>query len=475
MDVRKKVCVMGIILLLASLALLVVGCGNKADVTGDSEYSGGVYPENGLPKDQKVKLRFIYPVAGHGKEHFQYAVETFQKRFPNVEIDVRYIEAGLVAYRDIIRSLIQSGDEDEIYDWLYAADQQLIAAGKYEPQDELWERPLYDRPDVKVKDVIDVDPRELYKHGHIYCLPTGLSIFGVFYNKQIFDDLGLEEPKNWPEFIKVCEKIKAHGIYPMVMDGKHAANYFTFGWGNMPFAVGGEEYADAAYYQKPDLYISKPFIVFLERLAEFAKKGYLHPGTASFDHTQSQMEFIQGKAAMITNGTWIANEMKDVTPPDFKWGFMPLPGNAPGEKRLLNLDSSGSGYIWKNKPELIKKWVKEFNLWQLNLDIQLRFAKAGGVPARKDFLEKYEQEGELSPSVKVALEILKSPDIAVFSDTTERVISNSEMAKVHKKKGDCYIALITGRMTPEEAAKVINDQYMKGLELDIKQNAQKDG
>src|SRR5690606_14674944 len=115
------------------------------------------------------------------------------------------------------------------------------------------------------------------------------------------------------------------------------------GWGTLPFSIGGEEYRDAAYYQKPNVYISKAYVTFLERLADFAKKGYLHPGTASFDHTQSQMEFIQGKAAMITNGTWIANEMKEVAPADFRWGFMPLPGNAPGEKRLMYAKAGGSG------------------------------------------------------------------------------------------------------------------------------------
>ena len=468
--ISKKRFLLVVILLLILLGLFV-GCGKKTEVVEEGSYSGDVYPENGLPKDQKVKLNFMYPVAGLGKEHFQYAVETFQKKFPNVEVNVRYIEAGVVAYRDILRSVMQSGDEKEIPDWLYEADGQLLHTGKYEPQDELWERPLFDRPEVKVKDIVKLDHREIFSaDGHMYRLPTALSLYGVYYNEQVFDDLGLKEPKNWPEFLEVCEKIKAAGIYPMVMDGKHAENYFQFGWGTLPFSIGGEEYRDAAYYQKPNLYISKAYVTFLERLADFAKKGYLHPGTASFDHTQSQMEFIQGKAAMITNGTWIANEMKEVAPADFRWGFMPLPGNAPGEKRLMYAKADGSGYIWKNKPDLVKKWVKEFNLWQFNSDIQKLLAKAGGIPSRSDFVENVEYAEELSPSAKVALDTMQEPDIIPINiGLVERPIVNSEMAKVHKKKGDCYIALISGQMTAQQAAKEINNLYMRGLALDKKE------
>ena len=452
---------------MVTMVLAFVGCGKKTDVAEDGTYDGEVYPENGLPKNKKVKIRAIYPVAGHGKEHFEYAVKTFEERFPNITVEVRYIDAGLEAYRNIVRSLLQAGDENEIYDWLYEAELKLVMDGKFEPQDELWERSFFDQPESKLKDVIKVDEREVYSaDGRIYRLPNSLLITGLFYNKRLFRDYGIEQPKNWLDFVKACEKIKKQGVYPMVMDGKHAENYFSFGWGTVPFAVGGKKYIDDVYYYKPDLYISKAYVTYLERLEEFAKKGYIHPGTASFDHTQSQMEFLQGKAAMITNGTWIANEMKDVAPADFEWGFMPFPGNAPGQKRILSAPSSGTGYIWKNKPTLVKQWVKEFNLWLLNLDVQQIFARNGGIPSRSDFVEQEEMVTSISPSVRIALEALNEPDVLLIGSARSRVVSNVEMAKVHKKQGDCYIALITGKMSAKEAAKEINDQYMKGLALE---------
>lgn len=249
----------------------------------------------------------------------------------------------------------------------------------------------------------------------------------------------------------------------MVMAGKHPY-YFTYGWGAIPHEVGGEEYYDALFNYKPNVYISKPMVTMLERMEEFAKKGFFHPGTVSFDHIQSQMEFIQGTAAMITNATWIANEMKDVTPKGFKWGFMAFPGNNPGQDKVVLIKDSLTGFIWKNKPELVKKWVKEFNLWLLNLDVQLKFAQSGGMPTRLDFRKQFKKLEDISPSVISALEYLEKEKVRLVNDNVRaRIISNPEMAKVTTLLRNGYVSILNGTKTARQVAEEVNEQYMKGL------------
>ena len=458
-----------IVLILVALVLFFGGCGKKKEVSEERVYSGEVYPENGLPKDRKVTISAIYPVAGCGKEYFEYAVETFQKKFKNVKINVRYIEEGVTTYNQIIQAMIQSGNDDDMYDWISSTyDLSLMQQGKLEYQDELWERTLYDRSDKKVKDVIIADKSSVFVYfGHMWAAPINYKIYGLYYNKKWFKALGLsEQPKDWHEFLSLCKKIKAKGVYPMVMAGKYASSYFDYGWGTIPYAVDdSDKYSEDEYNYRPDLYISKPYVTMLKRLEEFVAKGYLHPGTASFDHTQSQMEFVQGKAAMITNGTWIANEMKNVVPDDFEWGFMVFPGNDPNKNQVILAQTGVSGFIWKNRPELNKKWVKEFNLWLLNLDIQQKYAQSGGVPTRKDFKLGEEQTKTISPSVVEALKAIRRKGIALVDNKPRvEVITNSEFAKFGKIKGDGYIALITGGKSAGQVAKDINKQYMKGLE-----------
>ena len=46
-----------------------------------------------------------------------------------------------------------------------------------------------------------------------FCVPMASVIHGFIYNKDIFKELGLEEPKTEDEFFAVLEKIKANGTY----------------------------------------------------------------------------------------------------------------------------------------------------------------------------------------------------------------------------------------------------------------------
>jgi len=464
----KKPKIVLVFALLAICFLHFTGCGKKEVSQGKNDVieSKNVYPENGLPRDVDVTIKAIYPVTGYGKDHLAYAVETFQKRFPNVKIEVHYIEEGNVIYDNLIKSLVKGGKDEEMYDWFYNVGDrmQLVRMGKLEKQNELWERPLYDRPEIKVKDAVIADERAIFINGDLYGVSTAATIYGLFFNEKMFEEKGWnKQPKDWNEFVQLCQKIKDTGIYPMVMAGKHPY-YFTYGWGAIPHEVGGEEYYDALFNYKPNVYISKPMVTMLERMEEFAKKGFFHPGTVSFDHIQSQMEFIQGTAAMITNATWIANEMKDVTPKGFKWGFMAFPGNNPGQDKVVLIKDSLTGFIWKNKPELVKKWVKEFNLWLLNLDVQLKFAQSGGMPSRLDFRKQFKKLEDISPSVISALEYLEKEKVRLVNDNVRaRIISNPEMAKVTTLLRNGYVSILNGTKTARQVAEEVNEQYMKGL------------
>ena len=463
------------IMVLLTICLALGGCGKKQNQSAEKLGAAGVYPENGLPKD-KIDLGFIFPVQGLGKDYFQHAVDTFQEKFPNVNINVRYIESGAVEYGTIIQSLVQSGDDKEMPDWIYglageAREISLINGKRMEPQDELWERAFYDKPDLLVKDGTLGERDKLFSYGHMYALSHSASISGVYFNQDFFKKHALNmSPKNWNEYLDLCAKIKALNVNPLVMAGKFAYAYFKGSWGAIPYIAGGEQFLKDEYNYADNLYLQPAFVESMEKLDQFARLGYLHPGTISFDHTQSQMELIQGKAAMVTVGAWVANEMKEVTPKDFKWGFMPFPANnSPEQSQVITTTSYFNGWIWKNRPEINKQWAKEFNLWLLNLDVQKKLAYYGGVPFRKDFAEDPKNLEGISPSVAVAMEVIRDPKIKVVNagirDPKKRnlVKNEAEMAKVQKILGDSYIALISGKITPKQAAQKVNSHYMRGL------------
>ncbi|MGC4067763.1 MAG: ABC transporter substrate-binding protein [Polyangiaceae bacterium] len=63
-----------------------------------------------------------------------------------------------------------------------------------------------------IPDVID----DVTIDGKVYGMPVNIHRENtLLYNKQIFDDNGLEPPTTVEEFLTVCDKLKAAGVTPV--------------------------------------------------------------------------------------------------------------------------------------------------------------------------------------------------------------------------------------------------------------------
>ena len=64
--------------------------------------------------------------------------------------------------------------------------------------------------------------------GRIYVLPTTLTGTAIFYNKDVFQKVGVSVPETWEQFIEVQKKIKAAGIIPFAFH--MAGNPYQANW-----------------------------------------------------------------------------------------------------------------------------------------------------------------------------------------------------------------------------------------------------
>lgn len=53
-------------------------------------------------------------------------------------------------------------------------------------------------------------------NGQHYCISYDMVETGVFYNKTMFDELGLREPQTWEEFLELMEELRAREITPFL-------------------------------------------------------------------------------------------------------------------------------------------------------------------------------------------------------------------------------------------------------------------
>ena len=57
------------------------------------------------------------------------------------------------------------------------------------------------------------------RDGRQYYLPTGYNWNGVYYNKQVFEQLGLQPPQTWDEFLELSETLWLNGVTPFAISG----------------------------------------------------------------------------------------------------------------------------------------------------------------------------------------------------------------------------------------------------------------
>ncbi len=181
--------------------------------------------------------------------------------------------------------------------------------------------------------------------GDVYALPAAYGAWLVWYDAKMFREHGWQVPQTWPEFIALCEQVKAAGIAPWTVAGKYP--YF-YGWNTYVAFVqreGGLAAINRINALEPGAF-SHPDVVKASRRFQDLALNYLQRGAMAMTHTESQLQFVQGNVAMIFCGLWLENEMKNSTPPDFEMRAFTLPtfDGGKGNPRLFH--GQGMEYLF---------------------------------------------------------------------------------------------------------------------------------
>lgn len=270
----------------------------------------------------KVEIEVAAFQGGFGLDFFEYAAREYEKLHPNVKIKLW----GNPRVWEQLRPRFVSGDVPDLCWPGWGLDiWALVAEGQVMEMDKYLQTKAYGQ-DKPWKDTFLRGSLEKGSYdGHCYILPFTTDVYGWWYNVEVFREHGWTPPKTYEELLVLCEKIKRTGIAPITYQGKYPT-YMLRGF-LIPWAIsagGFQAYKDALNL-KPGAWNSPAFLRAAEMVAEIRDKGYFQKGALGMDHTSSQMEFVIGRAAMITCGTWLGAEMKDQMPAGFRLEFFKTP------------------------------------------------------------------------------------------------------------------------------------------------------
>lgn len=299
----------------ASLVLAVLaGCSSPGSETPDGEISG--------------TLQVLVSSAEGSDNAFEQLNAAFEKAYP--DITVEFSSSPNDAFAAARSSRLTAGNLDitlgqpfEIPD--FVADPQLgddalsADAGLFE---DLTDQPFLDN---FIPSVID----SLKYKGKNYTVPTGLSYYtGVFYNKTLFDSLGLEIPTTWTEFQDVAAALEKAGVAPLGIGGKD-------GWpaGLLMQAVVQSTYPsrDDKLALAADLYAGDVSLTDDTQVEVLDKVEYLYsiaqPNFTGVAYTAIPSEFAAQNVAMTIDGTWNQTTIDAAIGGAFDYGYFPLPAS----------------------------------------------------------------------------------------------------------------------------------------------------
>lgn len=407
-----------------------IGGGNNLEGNADIP-EGVVISSNGKEvymgtKEGKERLKISYTLSGYGSTWIQVLAAKFVEKYPEYWLFLdgdsglttsmpTKLETGLNV-SDIYMALNSPWSTYASYGWVEEISDvyDTVLEGEtesiYQKMNPLWQ-------EYCTSEYLGVEGK--------YAFPWTQSISGIAYNATMFEKYGWEVPETMEELIVLCEQIlsETNGeiapfVYPGVVGGYYG--YLVSQWWIQSSGLDGIR----EFYRFEDVsvfdYKKQPRKGLYEALKAFdsvfgnANTKYSLRGSMSKNHTEAQLAFLRGEAAMIPNASWFECEMQEDIPENLVVKLMAAPyietaqkdGN--GEFKKVSYGCHPDYMIIaKGAPNV--EGAKKFLVFTSGEDMLKLFTKYTGTlrPLDYDYMSLYESS---SPFVQSCMDIYNNSD-----------------------------------------------------------------
>ncbi len=137
----------------------------------------------------------------------------------------------------------------------------------------------------------------------VYLLPITRHYIGFFYNKKVFQDLGVEIPNNWSELLVAADKIKQGSVTPFALGAKNrwpAQFWFDY----LLLRSAGFHYRERLMNNNAS-YSDTEVLKAIELWKELVERDFFSENMLENDWDKAALEVVLGSSAMTLMGTWI--------------------------------------------------------------------------------------------------------------------------------------------------------------------------
>ena len=303
------------------------------------------------------------------------AIKIFEEENPDVTVDVE--KQTFEQIQKNAKIVLTGDDVPDVMEFNKgnATAGQLAAQGLLTPlTDAATERGWDEKLTGSLATTATYDEQGRMGSGEWYGVPNYGEFVGVYYNKDMFAEQGLEVPTNLDEFEDVLAAFKEKGITPLAEAGAE----YPLGqlWYELVLAYGDRALVDDYQLFKNDVdFHNDAMTKATEKLDEWIDKGYIASDSAALTAEDMGVSFIDGTYPLMVSGSWWFGRL--ATEVEADWGQFNFPGNT--------LHTGSSGNLWvvpanADSPSL----AEEFIDITLRPEVQNVLAAEGGLPVAGD-------------------------------------------------------------------------------------------
>jgi multiple sugar transport system substrate-binding protein len=311
----KKIVTTNLISLLVALSLILTACQTSPPETVTEPI---VAEEQAQQPVQAEKVKIVYwshDFAPREKLDRKY-MDKFKQDYPNVEIEYVLGPGDDAQYITKLITALAGGEGPDCYNLLSLGAGPIMAMGMAAPLDP--KNFGFDSVDTMKAAYVDGILDGFIVDENLYAVPSEVSIYSMFLNKQMFTDAGLDPekdyPKTWDEMLLLAEKMNK------VENGQLVKRAFDFTYGmpddatspiltaaGMAHQLGGEIFS-------PDMQESVVNTMPWVRTFQFIQDWVYEHNYGNPALTVGFISFYEGNVAMFVSGSWYSSYVQEQNP-----------------------------------------------------------------------------------------------------------------------------------------------------------------
>lgn len=332
------------------LAGCFAGCGGSNGETSEEGNQSEKTETEEKKEDIVLRVASRYSNDNPDENYYRQKVEEFNALDNGITVEMDNISTE-ADYFDKIRTAFANGDVPNVFleyggsrtiDYL-EADALVDLKPYLEENNNEWYNQFYESMWSETK-------YEEEGYDGIYAVPFKSYFVALFYNKDLFEQAGLEPPTTMDEMLAACETFKEKGILPLQVGEKDAYRFGHF-HNNLIIKGLGIDAVDKLASREL-AYDSDEMLQTYQTMVDMVDKGYFGEAILDMDSAAENAAFLSGNVAMHYDGTWfIPNELFGTEFYD-KVGVVPFPYGDESCKTYAQGGASDLFYVTKlNKSE----------------------------------------------------------------------------------------------------------------------------